>query len=124
MPASRCCHGSLLTAKTVLRLRELIATQKALPRKLEALKKKYDAQLSFVLDAIRQLTAPPPPKKRKVGFLARERACAREEGGCSSFRPFSSSQNVGVTLEVLPSAAFSSPIACLFSPHPVCLFSV
>jgi len=35
---------------------------------------KYDAQFKVVFDAIRQLMTPPEPKKRKIGFLVRERA--------------------------------------------------
>ena len=44
------------------------------PHLLEALEKKYDAQFKVVFDAIRQLMAPPEPKKRKIGFLVEERA--------------------------------------------------
>ena len=45
----------------------------ALARKLEALEKKYDAQFKVVFDAIRQLMAPPPPSRKKIGFQFRER---------------------------------------------------
>jgi hypothetical protein len=45
-----------------------------LARKLDVLEKKYDAQFKVVFDAIRPLMTPPEPKKRKIGFLARERA--------------------------------------------------
>jgi hypothetical protein len=37
------------------------------------LEKKYDAQFRVVFDAIRQLMAPPESKKRKIGFLVKER---------------------------------------------------
>jgi hypothetical protein len=45
-----------------------------LARKLAELEKKYDAQFKVVFDAIRQLMAPPEPKKRKIGFLVKEKA--------------------------------------------------
>jgi hypothetical protein len=32
------------------------------------MEKKYDEQFKVVFDAIRQLMAPPEPKKRKIGF--------------------------------------------------------
>ena len=52
----------------------MIATHKDLARKLEALEKKYDAQFKVVFEAIRELMTPPEPKKRKIGFLVKERA--------------------------------------------------
>ncbi len=55
-------------------MREVLATHKDLAKKLEALERKYDAQFRAVFDAIRRLMRPPEPKKRKIGFLAKERA--------------------------------------------------
>jgi ORF6N domain len=40
------------------------------------LEKKYDAQFKVVFDAIRELMAPPTPKRRKIGFLVEEKAAA------------------------------------------------
>ncbi len=60
--------------RTFVRLRQLLASNAQLARKLEALEKKYDAQFKVVFDAIRQLMSPPEPKKRKIGFLVKERA--------------------------------------------------
>ena len=60
--------------RTFVRLRQLLASNAQLARKLEALEKKYDAQFKVVFDAIRQLMSPPEPKKRNIGFLVKERA--------------------------------------------------
>ena len=60
--------------RAFVRLREMLATHKDLAGKLEAMEKKYDAQFKVVFDAIRQLMIPPESKKRKIGFLVRERA--------------------------------------------------
>ena len=60
--------------RAFVRLRQMLASNAALARKLEALEKKYDAQFKVVFDAIRQLMASPEPKRRKIGFLVRERA--------------------------------------------------
>lgn len=60
--------------RAFIRLRELLATHKDLANKLEILERKYDAQFKVVFDAIRALMTPPEPKKRKIGFLVKERA--------------------------------------------------
>jgi hypothetical protein len=54
--------------RAFVRLRQLIASHAELARKLDALEKKYDAQFKAVFDAIRQLMAPPEPKRRPIGF--------------------------------------------------------
>ena len=53
--------------RTFTRIRELIATHKDLARRLDDLEKKYDSQFKIVFDAIKQLLAPPEPKKKKIG---------------------------------------------------------
>jgi hypothetical protein len=52
----------------------MLASNEDLARKLAALEKKYDAQFRVVFDAIRELMTPPESKKRKIGFLVKERA--------------------------------------------------
>lgn len=54
--------------RTFIRLRRMLASHADLSRKLEALEKKYDTQFKVVFDAIRQLMAPPEPKRRRIGF--------------------------------------------------------
>ena len=60
--------------RTFVRLRQLLASNEELARRLDAIENKYDQQFKVVFDAIRQLMTPPEPKKRKIGFLVRERA--------------------------------------------------
>jgi len=60
--------------RAFVRLRQILASNAQLARKMDALEKKYDAQFKVVFDAIRELMIPPEPKKRKIGFLVRERA--------------------------------------------------
>jgi hypothetical protein len=60
--------------RAFVRLREMMSSHKDLARKLEALEQKYDAQFKVVFDAIRQLMTQPEPKKRKIGFIVREKA--------------------------------------------------
>jgi len=51
-----------------------MATHKDLVRRLNEMEKKYDSQFRVVFEAIRQLMATPEPRKRKIGFLVKERA--------------------------------------------------
>ncbi len=63
--------------RAFVRLREMIASNKDLARKLDALERKlasHDVHIQSLFEAIRQLMAPPEPKKRKIGFLVEERA--------------------------------------------------
>jgi hypothetical protein len=62
--------------RTFVRLRQMLASNTQLARKLADLEKKYDAQFKAVFDAIRQLMTPPQPKNRKIGFLVEEKAAA------------------------------------------------
>jgi len=54
--------------RAFVRLRQMLASHAELARKLDALEQKYDAQFKAVFDAIRQLMAPPEPKRRPMGF--------------------------------------------------------
>jgi hypothetical protein len=56
--------------RAFVRLRQLLASHKHLSRRLDELEKKYDKQFKLVFDAIRELMAPPEPKKQPIGFLA------------------------------------------------------
>jgi len=54
--------------RAFVRLREILSTHHDLAKKLENLERKYDSQFKAVFDAIRQLMAPPVPKKKPIGF--------------------------------------------------------
>lgn len=54
--------------RAFIRLRQMLASHVELARKLDALEKKYDAEFKQVFEAIRQLMAPPEPKRRPIGF--------------------------------------------------------
>jgi len=65
----RAVHVNIEIMRAFVRLRRILATHKALARKLVNLEKKYDTQFQAVFEAIRQLMVPPnPPKKRRIGF--------------------------------------------------------
>ena len=59
--------------RAFVRMRQILATNADLARKLATLEKKYDTQFKIVFDAIRELMAPSPePNRGKFGF-ARDR---------------------------------------------------
>ena len=78
--SERAIQVNIEIMRAFVRLREMIATHKDLARKLEALEKRYDAQFRVVFDAIRELMKPPESKKRKIGFLVKERAARYGRG--------------------------------------------
>jgi phage regulator Rha-like protein len=54
--------------RAFVKLRQMLASNTELARKLDAMEKKYDEQFKVVFDAIRQLMTPPETKKKKIGF--------------------------------------------------------
>lgn len=74
--SERAIQVNIAIMRTFVRLRQMLASNAQLARKLADLEKKYDAQFKVVFDAIRQLMAAPEPKKRKIGFLVEEKAAA------------------------------------------------
>ena len=72
--SKRAVQVNIEIMRAFVRLREMLSTHKDLARKLEALEKRYDAQFKVVFDAIRELMSPPETKKRKIGFIVKERA--------------------------------------------------
>jgi hypothetical protein len=70
--SERAVQVNIEIMRAFVRLRRLLASHADLARKLEALERKYDAQLKMVFDAIRELMKPPESKKRPIGFLVEE----------------------------------------------------
>jgi hypothetical protein len=68
--SERAIRVNIEVVRAFVRLRRILATHDDLARKLVALEKKYDAQFRVVFDAIRDLMAPPPATKRRIGFKA------------------------------------------------------
>jgi hypothetical protein len=55
--------------RTFVRLREFMAGNAELARKLADLESRYDRQFKVVFDAIRELMQPPAKARRPIGFL-------------------------------------------------------
>ena len=72
--SQRAVRVNIEIMRAFVRMRQLLATNADLAKRLEALEKKYDSQFKVVFDAIRGLMAPPrEPVRGKFGF-ARDRA--------------------------------------------------
>jgi len=72
LKSARAVQVNIEIMRAFVRLRELIATNKELARRLDALEKRYDAQFKVVFDAIRQVMAPPGKAPRSIGFRVEE----------------------------------------------------
>jgi len=60
---------SIQVVRAFVRLRQMLASNAEMSRKLASLEKKYDNQFKAVFDAIRELMTPlEPRKKRPIGF--------------------------------------------------------
>ena len=67
--SKRAVQVNIEIMRAFVRLRQMLASNAGLARKLAALEKKYDAQFRVVFDAIRELMTPPEPKKKRpIGF--------------------------------------------------------
>ena len=66
--SERAVQVNIEIMRAFVRLRELLAGHADLARKLATLERKYDAQFRAVFDAIRDLMAPPTPRKKPIGF--------------------------------------------------------
>ena len=69
--SERAVRASVEVVRAFVRLRQMLASNADLARKLEELEKKYDRQFRVVFDAIRQLMTPPEPKRKQIGFHAK-----------------------------------------------------
>jgi hypothetical protein len=68
LQSPRAVQVSIEVVRAFVRLRAMLAGNAELARKLTALEKRYDAQFKVVFDAIRELMAPSPKPRRRIGF--------------------------------------------------------
>ncbi|HMI75259.1 MAG TPA: ORF6N domain-containing protein [Steroidobacteraceae bacterium] len=69
----RAVEMNVYVVRAFVRLRELLASNTVLARKLNELEgklKNHDEAIVAILSAIRELMNPPPPKRRGIGFTA------------------------------------------------------
>ena len=54
--------------RAFVRLRQILASNVELSRRLDELESKYDSQFKVVFDALRQLMTPAPARQKRIGF--------------------------------------------------------
>lgn len=64
----RAILASVQVVRVFIQLRQMLASNAELTRKLNELEGKYDRQFKIVFDAIRQLMTPPPVQAKPIGF--------------------------------------------------------
>jgi phage regulator Rha-like protein len=75
--SARAINVNIAIMRAFVKLREALETNRELARKFAELEKrvgKHDAKIDAILDAIRQLMAPPEEPRREIGFHVREKA--------------------------------------------------
>lgn len=80
MPATvlnseRAIQANIAIMRAFVKLREMLSTHKELAHKFAQLERKiekHDDEIKVIFDAIRQLMAPPEPKRKKIGFRREE----------------------------------------------------
>jgi hypothetical protein len=61
-------QASVEVVRAFIRLRQMLASNAELARKLSDLEQKYDAQFKVVFNAIRRLMTPADPPRKQIGF--------------------------------------------------------
>jgi ORF6N domain len=75
--SERAVKVNIAIMRAFVKLREALETNRELARKFAELEKrvgKHDDEISAIIDAIRQLMAPPEKPRREIGFHVREKA--------------------------------------------------
>jgi hypothetical protein len=68
LKSERAIHANIEIMRAFIRLRQMLASNAELARRLDELEKKYDSQFRVVFEAIRQILSPPDSKRRSIGF--------------------------------------------------------
>ncbi len=71
--SERAIQVNIAIMRVFVRLRQLLASEKDFEKKLAELEKKYDQKFAVVFEALRLLTSPPDPPKRRIGFRVEDR---------------------------------------------------
>ncbi len=74
--SERAIEANIAIMRAFVQLREMLASNVELSRKLKQMEKKYDEQFKIVFEAIRQLMTPPAKPRKKIGFIVKERRAA------------------------------------------------
>ncbi len=66
--SKRAVGVNIAIMRAFVKLREMLASNRELARRLDQMEKNYDAKFRVVFDAIRELMKPPEKPRRAIGF--------------------------------------------------------
>jgi hypothetical protein len=66
--SQRAVQVNIAIMHAFVKLREMLASNRDLARRLDEMERKYDARFKVVFDAIRELMKPPEKPRRRIGF--------------------------------------------------------
>jgi hypothetical protein len=66
--SERAVQVNIAIMRAFVKLREMLASNRDLARRLDEMEGKYDAQFRVVFDAIRKLMKPPQKRRPRIGF--------------------------------------------------------
>ena len=73
LKSDRAVQVNIEIKRAFVRLRELLASNEELNRRLDVLERKYDGQFKVVFEAIREVMKPESSKKTAIGFRVKAR---------------------------------------------------
>ena len=77
LQSERAVKINIAIMRAFVKLREMLDTNRELAQKFSELEQrvgKHDEEIAAILEAIRQLMAPPEKARREIGFHVREKA--------------------------------------------------
>ena len=69
--SERAIRVNIEIMRAFVKLRQILASNTDLSRRMDDLESKYDRQFKVVFDAIRQLMSPVVPARKQIGFRSR-----------------------------------------------------
>ncbi len=69
LKSQRAVEASVQVVRAFVKMRNMLASNAELSKKIESLEKKYDSQFKSVFDAIKRLMLPPVKPKGGIGFV-------------------------------------------------------
>ena len=69
----RAVEASVQVVRAFVKMRNMLASNAQLAKKIEALEQKYDSQFKVVFTAIKKLMLPPDKPKGGIGFISKKK---------------------------------------------------
>ena len=69
LQSSRAIEVNIAIMRTFVKLREILAGNSALRRKIEAMERQYDEQFKLVFKVLSEMVMPSPKSKSQIGYL-------------------------------------------------------